>query len=209
MGWIPFWTRRRHNVEIEEAYRDYTPEVDVVEAVSRLLNGIPPMYLRGLRCVTLTNSKGRNLARRRHRVEWGGRAISIWEETCGLYHALSRDEEAYIELFVDNILRVDPGANAIMGSFSSFLKWVDNAVRATHLTLDFKLSTVLYHEIGHHIRETQTFQHKECENLASAWTGRLMRHYLYRRYWYLFPYVWLAVAGHTMSVANTQRDDDI
>ncbi len=158
---------------VRESYRDRPPCFDAAGAAQRLLSGIPPKYLIGLKTVVLTDAAGLSLRERRRKTQYRSRRIRIGE--CrGLYHHGSRNEPAWIEIFVDNTTQY-------------FLQ----APLKIPLLADIVLGEVLFHEIGHHIHTTQSPEFRETEDVAEDWKKRLDRLYFRKVYWYLLPIVYL------------------
>ena len=160
-----------HGVEIKEAYKTYKPPKWVHPAVRRILDGLPPEHLAGLRTVVLRDAGGLN-HQRRHSKTWSRQKKVKVRECLGLYHARYGGEPAWIELFMDNIL-----------CQVHFNNWV-------HAMQDVAVGETLCHEIGHHIHSTRAPEFREKEDVAEKWQLRLMRQYLRRKYWYLHPVLW-------------------
>jgi hypothetical protein len=144
-------------VPIYENYTDYSAPERVLPTVSKLLTGIPQLYLSGLRTVILTNSaamprgKTHRLAGRKH----------ILKDCRGFYHPERRGQGAYVELVVDNIL-----------AWSTALSTPERDLTES------ALAHVLFHEIGHHLDFRgggALAQGREAT--ADAWMGRLWRIY--------------------------------
>ena len=51
----------------------------------------------------------------------------------------------------------------------------------------FMLSTVLYHEIGHHIHAVHRPVFEGKEKVAEEWSWKLSGQFIRSRYWYLLP----------------------
>jgi len=49
----------------------------------------------------------------------------------------------------------------------------------------------LYHEIGHHIHYTVRPEHREREDIADEWANKLNKKFVRRRYWYIYPLLFL------------------
>jgi len=161
--------RRKHHIEVREAFRDYTPPVSPRRAVDRLLGKLPEKYLAGLKTIVLTNAGGLNYDRRRWKTWSRKRKVAV-VECRGLYHERWKNEPAWIEIFVDNALSFWP----------RWLLWIP-------LFRDLAFADALFHELGHHIHRVLAPEHKEREDVAEKWSKRLSRHYVRRRYWYLMP----------------------
>jgi hypothetical protein len=156
-------------VGIREAYKRLKPGTSAYCTVHRLLQGIPKQHLLGLKTVVLTDSDSLSHDRKRHKSWFRGRKVLI-REANGLYHEASRGEQAWIELFVDNLTRGWPS-------------WMFRVA----LLSDMAYARVLFHELGHHIHTTQAPKFSEPEDMADYWKANLTRHYFRHRYWYLVP----------------------
>lgn len=168
----------KHSIIIREAYKDYEPPFDVVATVNRLLNGVAQKRLAGLKTVVVASSQNLSKPVRKSKAHARGKSYELG--TCrGQYHQKWKSEPAWIELWVDNILRHWPRAMLRLSFFR-----------------DLAVSDTLFHEIGHHVHYTLAPEHKEKEDVAEKWERRLNRYYYRRRYWYLFPLfllLWLIV----------------
>lgn len=159
--------RNKHGVEIKEAYRGYTPPMNVQATVDRLLASIPSKYVAGLKTIVLTNASGLGHSRKRSRTRSRGRRVAISGCT-GLYHQKWNHDPAWIELFVDNMLASCP-----------------------HLMLripplrDEVVAYVLFHEIGHHVHYTKVPEHQEREDVADRWRDEISQAYFREKYWYI------------------------
>jgi len=174
-------TRRRplkqmneiQDIIVREAYKDYQPYIKVRKVVERLVAAVPAKHLCGIKTVLLTNSGNLNHDQRRGKT-WSRRKNVQIRECFGLYHRKTAQSEAWIEIFVDNILAAWP-----------------RPLHYIHFLCDLFFATTLYHEIGHHIHTTQRPEHKESEDVADEWQNKLSRPYFRRRYWYL---IWIVKA---------------
>jgi hypothetical protein len=158
-----------HGVAVREGYRDYVPPVDVRRAVGRLLRGVPKNRLSGLNAVVLSNSGNLNKKVRKANIRQSGRSFKAGTAR-GQYHAATKSESAWIEMWVDNILAGWP-----------------RPVLWFAFTRDAALSGTLYHELGHHIHHTQAPRHLDRETVAETWKARLRKTYFRSHYWYLRP----------------------
>jgi hypothetical protein len=155
--------------EIVESYRDYQPPVEIRKLVEDLLESVPSGYLAGLRTIVLTNQSALTRDQRRQKI-WGRNRKYRLAEARGAYYEATRSRTASVWLLVDNILKWEP-------------RWV---LRAPLLRYE-ALSTVLYHEIGHHIHAVHRPIYEGKENVAEDWSRNLSRRFYRRRYWYLMP----------------------
>lgn len=159
-------------VKITESYINYVPPVDCCAAVKRLLATVPEKYLVGLDSVVLCNLSGQSRKIRTGTLPRRGRRIRR-EEVAGLYHQEWQGEKAWIQVFVDQI-EMPPRS----------LRWIRSLP-------DLMLGQVLYHELGHHIHTLRP-EYLEREDVADRWAARFSRNHLRRRYWYLYPILWIA-----------------
>jgi hypothetical protein len=177
-----------HGVVVREAYKDYQPHINVRKVVERLLAGPPEAQLVGLQTVVLTNSGNLNHNQRRDRT-WSRRKKIQLRKCLGLYHGKTPQSEAWVELFVDNILSYWP-----------------RPFYYIPLLRDMVLADSLYHEIGHHIHHTQRPEYKDREDVADDWKWKLGRSYFRRRYWCLIPLGSIAKAIRTtLKVLNKRK----
>ena len=174
-------------VGVIESYGDWPAPFDAARLVRRLLRSVPGRYLAGLRSVVLTTTGTLNRARRRQTTRSRGKKVRV--ATCaGLYHHASRGEPAWIELFVDTVVESTP-----------------RLLLRLPLWRDLEISSVLFHELGHHIHETLDPEHREPEVVAEAWCRRLSRAYFRRRYWYLVPLVVALRPFGAMALRRAER----
>jgi hypothetical protein len=88
----------------------------------------------------------------------------------GYYHQAWNGSPAWIELFIDQILK--GGGN--------YPLWLP-------LFREVLLGHVLFHELGHHIHVVVRPEHREKEDVADDWGTRLNNNFLRKKYWYLIP----------------------
>jgi hypothetical protein len=86
-----------------------------------------------------------------------------------------------------------------------------------------RFSYTLYHELGHHIHETQRPEYRERENVADTYAFRLLRRYWLRRWyvllltgigWVVSPRIWrglfravrMAISGSRRSTSYPEVD---
>jgi len=177
----------RHLVQIKEVYRDFITPIAIDKIVNRLLGGIQSKYLIGLHSVICTNSSGLNRKRKREKTISRKRKVST-HTSSGLYHKYWNGQPAYIELFVDNIFY--PQRNSGDIKIPTFFRVILSWLMKRSFFRDYRLSRTLYHEIGHHIHNTQAPEFSEREDVANIWCEKLQMHYFYRKYWYIFPFTW-------------------
>src|SRR5215469_7484759 len=101
----------RGEIQINEAYREFTPPVNATAIVHQLLSTVPSKYLRGLDCVVLTNEMALSRRDRTGRV-WSRKRKFDKSGVLGCYHRGHRSgsSPAYIELRVDKIIAILKGA---------------------------------------------------------------------------------------------------
>ena len=158
---------KNYNLEILEKYSEYEPKVPIRKAVDRLVQSVPEKYLSGLKKIILTNSGALNRKERREKTRWRKRKLNV-SESFGSYHQEWQSEPAHIKIYVDNLLNYWP-------------------IWLLHIRffVDTAVSDVFFHELGHHIHQTQTHEHKEKEDVAEEWSKRLSKRYMWKRYWYI------------------------
>jgi hypothetical protein len=154
----------KSEIPILTCYRDYTPPYNVERIVRVLLRYVPEEHLAGLDCIVLTNSTSTRKLRRGK--TWSRSRKVRMVECLGFYHGRR------IELLVDNILESLP---------PFVMRWP--------FMRNSQVGLVLYHEIGHHIHFTKRPEFREKEDVADEWKIRLMRGFVWTRYWYLKPFV--------------------
>ena len=159
-------------MKILEAYRNWVPPFNAAETVARLVAGMPEKYLAGLEAIILTNANSLGHSRRRQKTWTRDRKVRI-VDCCGLYHQAWKGQPAFIELFVDNILK---GKHPV--------------VLRIPMLREVPFAETLYHEIGHHIHTTQVPEHRGREEAAEFWERRLRRSYFWRKYWYVLAIIW-------------------
>lgn len=145
----------------------YQPKCDVASLTREALALVPSDRLAGLGSVTLRDRD--NLTRREKRRRRGrGSSRSPLTETLGVYYPRHSNRPAKIELFIDNI-------------FSRRPRWVQKV----NFMRDLYFTSVLYHEIGHHVHSTSAPEYEDREKVAEKWREKLQRAYFqakYRRY---------------------------
>jgi hypothetical protein len=153
------------SVQITVNYFEYTPSFQIEPIIRRMLDSVPQKYLNGLSAIVLTNSGG--LPRKQRRTMTRSRKKKVqMAEARGLYHPPWQGREAWIEIYVDNVLR----------------GWE----KGLWLKLSFirvgQLSDILFHEIGHHIHYTVRPEYREREDVADVWKVKLDRNYRRERH---------------------------
>jgi hypothetical protein len=144
----------------------YSPSFDVTSIASRMIASIPANLLFGLDAVVFTNMHSLSQKRRTSTTKSRGRKVKIGN-TAGLYHGKWQGKPAWIEIFVDKAM-YDSGR----------YRWV---FRMPFIR-DIFLSSILFHEIGHHIHATAQPEYREKEDVADKWKLKLQKHYMRSRY---------------------------
>jgi hypothetical protein len=160
-------------IDIRETYNEYSPFINVQNIVERLVAALPPRFLFGLKTIVLTNTSNLNHDRRREKIWYKGRKYQT-TESFALYHAKTKDQDAWIEIFVDKMLTYLP-----------------KVLFRIPVIRDMFIANVLYHEVGHHFQRSRISERKETEGAAQDWSRDLGRAYFRRKYWYLIPIVWI------------------
>lgn len=159
--------------EIVESYRDFAPPAYFKLVVENLLRGVPQKYLAGLKTIVLANRAGLTRDKRRQKVWSRGRKIRLVDAR-GAYYKETKSSSATVWLYVDNIVNQRPN-------------WPLRLPIVRYMVV----GDVLYHEIGHHIHEVHRPVYAGKENVAEEWGRRLGRNFIRRRYWYLYPLLYL------------------
>lgn len=164
--------KKTYPCEIVESYRDYTPPVRVDKCVKRLLRGVSPDYLAGIKTIVLTNYAALNHNRRRKKTKSRGKTYGA-DQFYGMYYRKRRGAPAWIELFIDKII-----PNQTYERLSR-----------VPIIVDVLIGKVLFHEIGHHIHAVRAPEHREPEDVADEWRDKLCSEYGRKKYWYLLPFI--------------------
>jgi hypothetical protein len=140
--------------------------------VEALVESVPPKYLVGLKRIVLTNAAALT-GQRRRAWSWSRGRKARHAHVTGLYHHRSGAEPAWIELFIDKIVKGVP-------SWALRLGMVRAAV----------FGAGLYHELGHHIHSQRRPEHREREDVAEEWKDRLSRNHARRRHPLALAVLW-------------------
>ena len=89
----------------------------------------------------------------------------------GMYHQQWSGKPAWIEIFVDRIVKSDDSA----------WTWRIPLLRTV------LVAEVVYHELGHHVHKTRRPEFREREDVADDWSERFTSAYFRREYRYLLP----------------------
>jgi hypothetical protein len=155
-------------VVIIEAYKDYRPPAWVRGAVEKLLGTVPSKYVVGLESVVLTNSAGLTRRERRRRFISRGRRIRS-SRVLAFYSPASRRKRPHIQIYVNKVLK--------------YPRWF----ALFPLLRESWIGVTLFHELGHHVHYTQRPEHREEENVADEWSGKFLKNFIRKKYWYLLP----------------------
>ena len=151
--------------QIIVTFNGYEPPFDVASTAQRVLDTVPRKYLTGLGAVLLTNSGALPTKRRNTTIKTRKRKVRMGK-AAGLYHPAANGNRAWIEIFIDNVLR----------------GWEKGWWLRVPFVRESKLSDVLFHEIGHHIHFTIRPEYREKEDVADVWKVRLQRNYHQQRF---------------------------
>jgi len=153
-------------IPIYENYGTYKPKMPASKIVRRLLDTMPPEYLRGLGSIVVSSQTA--LSRRERRKKSWSRGKKIpREHILGYYGPAWQGQPAFIELYVDRICLRLPRP----------LTWVG-------LVRDMVVGRVLFHEIGHHLHFTSRPEFREREDVADKWERELLRTAILKRHRY-------------------------
>jgi len=147
------------------SFSGYEPPFDAVPIVRRMLDSVPEKYLVGLGEVVLSNASGLPRKQRRSITKSRRRKVRF-DETGGLYHPTFNGKRAWIEIFVDNVLR----------------GWERGWWLRIPFIREGRLADILFHEVGHHIHFTCRPEYREKEDVADVWMVRLRRNYSRQRF---------------------------
>jgi hypothetical protein len=147
-------------------FTGYTPSFDVTSVASRMIASVPRNYLYGLDSVVFTNMYSLSHKRRTSTTRSRKRKVRIGN-AAGLYHGKWQGKPAWIEVFVDQTMGDRNGPHWYL---------------RVPVVRDILLSSVLFHEIGHHVHATAQPEFREKEDVADKWKSKLQRRYLRGRY---------------------------
>jgi hypothetical protein len=152
-------------IPIFESYQRFQPPSWVRPTVAKLLAGIPDKYVAGLGSIVLTNASaiGKGKTQR-----FGGRKYAR-ADCLGFYHCKRRDEQAWIEIVVDNVV------------YTWFRPRSTSVLSVIPLAREIAFSDVLFHEVGHHLDHVLGAPAPSGEAAAEAWKKILQRSYLAKR----------------------------
>jgi len=134
-----------------------------------MVDSVPPHHLVGLDAVVITNLSRLDLKKRRFKH----RKRKIDPSDCsGLYHQKTKNRNAWIELFADNLF-----SNVVIPWLSRYRAIQEDAIGRT-----------LFHEIGHHIDHNNA-KERDSEAAAERWGKQLRKAYFRKYYSHLKPLV--------------------
>jgi hypothetical protein len=171
--------------EIIENFRDFEPPANFGNIVDDLVRYVPPEFLLGLQSITLTNRIALSRNQKRQKTWSRNRKIRL-ADALGYYTPATRSSRAAVVLYVDNITQGWPG-------------WLGRVPLVRYMPA----GEVLYHEIGHHIHAAHLPVYEGKEDVADYWRRKLWGRFVRRRYWYLFPFIY--VAGKIVRIAKRLR----
>jgi hypothetical protein len=151
--------------KVTSNFHDYTPPFDVAAVVEKMLESVPSKYLVGLSEVVLTNTSGLPRKLRRSMTKSRKRRLRT-AEARGLYHPKWNNRPAWIEIYVDNLLRT----------------WDRGWWLKFGFVRDTAVSDVLFHEIGHHVHFAIKPEYRETEDVADIWKVRFQQGYNAKRF---------------------------
>ena len=154
--------------EVIESYSNFKPPFGIRKLIHAALRSVPSNYLRGIRTIVLRDTAG--MSRRERQVRWSRRRKSGIDEVLGRYHPESPGNQPWIEILVDNI-------------WESLAPWE----RRVPMLRNCAYASTLFHEIGHHIHFSQRPEHRDKEDVAKRWQGKLTGKFILNRYWYVIP----------------------
>src|SRR5262249_12010866 len=147
-------------VQVVEEFRWLVPPADYRSTVERLVQSVPPEYLKGLDRVRLLDTPALQ------RV-WPAKKIPDTEYS-GCYHRAKKGRKAEIELNLDVVTATLP-----------------NWALKVPVIREGVIAWVLFHEIGHHIHFAVEPDPRPVEEVANIWYRFLLRNYFLRRFRYL------------------------
>jgi hypothetical protein len=154
-------------IDLIEDYREWSPPIGIRPIVEALVQSVPEKYLTGLKCIILTNTRAFNRSLRRKKVKHRGRKRSRVEAN-GIYQPAWPGHQAFIQLYVDNILAQYPTSWLRISCLRQLL-----------------FAETVFHEVGHHVHATKVREFGSAEDVADEWAQRLTARYFGRKYWYV------------------------
>jgi hypothetical protein len=156
-------------VPINENYGAFKPRINARKIIENLLGSVDPVYLQGLGSIVLSSQAQLSRAGRRKKfLSRGTKVPSV--DVLGYYSQQWKGKPAFITIYVDRILAFYPAL---------FL-------RVPTMGFIF-IGKVLFHELGHHLHATSHPEFKEREDVANAWSKKLMKAAFRKRYRYFLP----------------------
>lgn len=149
-------------VRVLDGCRTFRSPIDFRRTVEVLLAGIQPGFLAGLDRVVLRDADSLTREEKKKRERLSGKIVA------GTYYHAVRGSAPYIDLFIDVIAA----------------RWPKTVLRVP-LLREILISSVLFHELGHHIHSWMAPDRRDREVTAEAWQRRLSREFFRRRYRFL------------------------
>jgi hypothetical protein len=155
---------------IQVNYASGSPPVWIEPCVRRLLASLPAEYTAGIGAIVLSD---RRAVGKGKTARVGGKKYP--RQSClGFYHARTSNQQAWIELVVENLVAE---SSKLPFSHSFWILFLQ----------DMMIASTLYHEIGHHLDLTFGAAARTGEQAADDWSRRLRILHIRKRYWYLNP----------------------
>lgn len=145
-------------VKIEEIYSGNKPTINIYNIVKNLMKYVPEKYFGGLKKIIIKNNTHENKKSK--------------DKILGSYFHQSRNNPAYIELYIDEI--IDSKWPSIL-LFFPLIKYL-------------LIANILYHEIGHHIHRMHKKKYSNPEKEADDWHKELIHNFLEERYIFVYPF---------------------
>lgn len=151
---------------VQEFYSEMVDTFGLRVLVEDALASVPTKFIAGIERVILRDvpSLTRTERRMRFKMASDSRSRELLRAK-GLYYGTEGTEGARIELFPDNIL-------------SEYPSWVS---RIPPLRT-YLLTSVLFHEIGHHVQAAIDPKRSQEEGVADRWEKYLLRNFYRKRY---------------------------
>lgn len=165
--------------QVIERYQDFSLPFDAARLVRDLLRCVPKKDLAGLQSIVLTNEAAQSREDRRRHTHARHKKYRL-ADCRGFYQHARREEEAYIQLHMDQIFKRKEGPAKNTPTF----RWRLAGRLINPFLRRARIAMVLFHEIGHHVQETKQRERGEPETLADRYMWKRFKALLWRR-WYL------------------------
>lgn len=151
---------------IQEYYAEFVDTIGFRELVEEALASVPAKFVSGVERVVLRDVPSLTRTERRMRYKTDAdRTKHGLTRAKGLYYAGNKSEGARIELFPDNILKERPAWVFRVPPFRVYL-----------------VTSVLFHEIGHHVQAAIYPSKTQKEGRADEWEAYLFRNFYLGRH---------------------------